>query len=116
FDRGVLTGVQFFNAGADETARDVFVDADYTTPLVAALGYGAASGLTLVTPGTRDLSATPAGNPGVVEAEEELPATRGARVTALLAGESGDLSFALASDDSRRVPGHARLRFLNGAS
>src|SRR5690606_8998995 len=28
FDRGVLTGVQFFNAGADETARDVFVDAD----------------------------------------------------------------------------------------
>ncbi|MBN1239178.1 MAG: DUF4397 domain-containing protein [Gammaproteobacteria bacterium] len=112
----VRSGVQFVNAAADRGARDAFVDGDYTAPVVPALAFGAASDLALLSPGTRDLSVTPAGNPGVVEDEQELAATRGVRYTALIGGEPGDVTLDIAQNDNRHVTGHARLRIMNGAS
>lgn len=116
FDTGIRSGFQLINAAADQGARDLFVGGDYTAPVVSALAYGAASDLVLLSAGNRDVSVTPAGNPGVVDVEEEHAAVRGGRYTGLIAGEPGDIEMDIAADDNRRIPGHARLRFMNGAS
>jgi hypothetical protein len=117
-DRNVRSGVELVNAAADQGARDLFVDGDYTAPLVSALAYATISDIETVAPGNRELSVTPAGNPGVVEYEQEIAAVRGRRSTALFAGEPGDVSIAVAQDDNRRVttPSQGRVRFMNGAS
>ena len=107
---------QVVNAAADMAARDVFVDEDFTSAPIAELEFGALSTVEPIAPGAKVFSVTPAGNPGVVEVEHELSATRGSPYTLLIAGEPGELSIASATTQGRIIAGIARLRFMNGAS
>ena len=115
-DRSTQSAFQVVNAAADTAARDVFVDGDFTSPALAALEFATPSPATPIAAGAREISVTPAGNPGVVEVEHEFTAARGLIYTLLIAGEPGGLSVGSAANQAREIAGIARIRFMNGAS
>jgi hypothetical protein len=115
-DKNAPAGLEIVNAAADGAARDVYLDDDFGAPLAAAVPSPAVAMQVTVAPGTRKLSVTPAGNPGVVEAEQSYAAAAGQRETALIAGDPGSLTVAGAQDDPRPIVGETRVRFMNAAT
>src|SRR5690606_17486309 len=69
FDESVQSTLTVINAAADGAARDVFLDDDFDTPLVAGAPPLARVADLPVAGGARDLTVTPAGNPGAIESE-----------------------------------------------
>lgn len=115
-DKNAKAGVEVVNAAADGAARDVYLDADYGAPLLAAVPSPAASATAIVPPGARTLNVTPAGDTGVVEVEHTFTAVRGIRQTELVAGEPGTLEMIGLQDDAQFVAGEARVRFMDAAT
>lgn len=116
FDESVEASVTLVNAAADGLPRDVFVDDNFSAPLLAAAPYLARSPDITVTAGARKLSVTPAGNTGVIEAEDSETYIRSRHHLALIGGAPGELGIATGVDDRRRIAGQARLAFMNSAS
>ncbi|HEU4616416.1 MAG TPA: DUF4397 domain-containing protein [Gammaproteobacteria bacterium] len=116
FDMSTPSGLELVNAAADNGARDIFLDGDFTSPIYAAVPSPGATAQTIVAPGERKLSVTPAGNPGVIEVEQTFTAVPGRRQTQLLAGNPGSLTFTTAQDDPRPIVDQSRVRFMNAAT
>lgn len=116
FDKNAFSGVEIVNAAADGAPRDVYLDADFSAPIAAAIPGNGVTMQLPVAAGTRKLTVTPAGNPGVVEAELSFTATATRRQTALIAGDPGGLKIAGIQDDPRPVVGESKVRFMNGAT
>jgi hypothetical protein len=116
FDQNTPSGIAVINAATDGEARDVYLDEDYSAPLAAALASPAVSAVVQIPVGDHKLTVTPAGNPGVIEAEESFTAVRGAVETELVSGDPGSLTIAGAQDDRRLLTGQARVRFIDTAS
>jgi hypothetical protein len=116
FDQSVQSSLTVINAAADGNPRDIFVDDDFSVPAVAALPYLARSSDVPVTSGARKISVTPAGNTGVIEAENSASYARSRYHIALVGGDPGELEAVTAFDDRRRFAGQARIGLMNAAS
>src|SRR5690606_38976961 len=97
-------------------ARDVAVGGQFSPPLFAAVPFASASAYGTVAPGDNELSVTPAGNPGVVEATHTVTAAAGRSYTAVVAGAPGSVKVVSLIDDRRPVADRAKIALLNGAS
>ncbi len=115
-DESVQSSVAIVNAAADGAPRDVFVDDDFSAPLLASAPPLVRSADLPLAPGAHKIGITPAGNTGVVEAENTTTYARSRFHVALIAGEPGDLEVLAAPDDRRRIAGESRITFMNAAS
>ena len=81
-DRRVRTDLRLAHVASEAGSFDVYADEDFTQPFVAGLAAGAMSAYVTVPAGSLtdlDLDVTPAGNPGVLLAREQLDLSRGER-------------------------------------
>ncbi|HEX6997984.1 MAG TPA: DUF4397 domain-containing protein [Gammaproteobacteria bacterium] len=115
-DKNATSAIRVVNAAGDGAARDVAVAGQFSPPLFAAVPFGTASAYATVGPGDNELSVTPAGNPGVVEATHTVTAEPGRSYTAVVAGAPGSVKMVSVSDDRRPVADRAKIALLNGAS
>jgi hypothetical protein len=115
-DKDAPAGLELINAAADGAPRDVYLDGDFSAPLAAAIPARSVTTQLTVPAGTRKLSVTPAGNPGVVEVEQSYTAASARRESALIAGDAGSLKLAGVQDDPRPVVGESRVRFIDAAT
>lgn len=115
FDQNVQSSLTVINAATDGAARDVFLDDDFDTPLAAVPPLARVADLP-VAAGDRDLTVTPAGSTGVIEAELTSTYARSRRHIALIGGDTGELEVAFGFDERRPITGHARIMFMNAAT
>jgi len=113
FDRGLQSSMTVLNAAADGEPRDVYVDEDFSEPVLAAAPHLVRSDDIPVAFGSRDISVTPAGNPAAVEGENSGTFARARHHLVLIGGETGDLSIVSALDDRRRIIDQASVSFMN---
>jgi hypothetical protein len=96
---------------------DVYAQEDYTTPLYANVAFNQESAYALLDPtwlGSLELDVTPAGNPGVLLARDQLPLSKGTRTTYFLVQTAAAGVNGLdATDDARRIAPYAQLRPVN---
>ena len=113
---GQQVAMRVINAVSDQLPRDIYVDMQFTTPVIAGLAYGEVSPYVTIPPASTSLNMTPAGNPGAVERNHAISISTGGTYTTLFAG---DASTAFVSqtvlDDRRPIADIAQIRFLHGA-
>jgi hypothetical protein len=115
-DRRVRTEMRIAHVAPDAGTFDVYANEDFTQPFVAGLAEGTTSAYVTVPSGSLtdlELDVSPAANPGVLLAREELDLTRGERSTFVLFGAAGRLDGLPLQDTLRRIVTHARLRMVN---
>lgn len=118
-DRRVTTQLRIANVASDTGNVDIYGDEDFTQPFAANLAVDSASPYATVPSSSLtdfELDATPAGNPGVLLAREEVDLARGERATFFLFGSTGRLDGLRVQDSFRRIATHARLRMINTAA
>ena len=116
-DRNLDANLRVINATAPANPIDVLVDSQLNPPLIAGLGFTAISADVALPPGERALTITPAGNPGVLEVDQQtvvMPAGRFS--TVLVTGQPGAVSAGITLDDRRPVAGQATVTLYNGAA
>ena len=119
FDRRVQTQLRLANVVREGGSLDIFANEDFTQPLIAGLAEGAVSPYVTVPAGSLtdlELDATPAANPGVLLAREEVDLARGERSTFILFGSVGRVDGIRVADPFRRIATHAQLRMINTAA
>ena len=116
FDESVQSSLTVVNAAADGLPRDVYIDDDFSAPLLAAVPPFDRSADTPVAFGDRTISVTPAGDTGVVEDDITASLTRSRHHVAMIGGDPGELTVTFAVDERRRITGHSRIAFMNGAT
>lgn len=118
-DRNAETVLRIAHVVPDGGNVDVFAGNDFSEPFAANLAFEQTSDYGTVNPGNlTDLSldVTPAGDPGVFLAREEVDFTRGTQNTYFLIGASDDWDGVKLTDDLRRLATHSLFRLVNGAS
>ncbi|HET7924057.1 MAG TPA: DUF4397 domain-containing protein [Rhodanobacteraceae bacterium] len=118
-DRRVSTELRFAHVVREGGALDIYANEDFTQPLIAGLAEGAMSTYVTIPAGSLtdlELDVSPAGNPGVLLAREEVDLARGERSTFVLFGSAGRLDGLRVADPFRRIATHAQLRMLNTAA
>ena len=115
-DRTIASTARFANGGADQLARSIYLDGDFTTPFADNIAYATVTDFIDLPDGTSQISVTPAGNASVVEAELIDALLPGVQHTILIAGQAGDLSANVVFDDRLRNNAHGRMMFLNTVS
>ena len=103
---------RFFHAASGTGAFDVYVDEDFTAPIVAGVAYGTVTGDIPVPAGESDYTYTAAGNVGAVLFEEEVAVVSNTRSTSFLVGPSNDLDVLDLVDDRRPVVGTSKVRVM----
>ena len=112
-DRNSPPTRRFFHAAFGTGNVDVYVDDDFTVPIVTDLGYGAWTADIPVPSGASDYTYTAAGNTGAVLAEEEgLVVVANTRVTSFLMGPPGDAEVRNFLNDRRPVIGTTKVRAI----
>jgi len=117
-DRRVQTQLRLANVVRDGGSLDVYANEDFTAPVIAGLAQGAVSQYVTIPAGSLtdlELDASPAGNPGVLLAREEIDLARGERSTFILFGSVGRVDGIRVADPFRRIATHAQLRMINTA-
>lgn len=117
-DRRVSTQVRLANVVRDGGSVDVYANEDYTAPLLAGLAERAVSQYVTIPAGSLtdlELDVSPAANPGVLLAKEEIDLARGERSTFFLFGSVGRVDGLRVADPFRRIATHAQLRMINTA-
>jgi hypothetical protein len=117
-DRRVQTRLRLANLVRDGGSLDVYADEDFTQPVIAGLAERAVSQYVTIPSGSLtdlELDASPAGNPGVLLAREEIDLARGERSTFILFGTVGRVDGLRVADPFRRIATHAQLRMINTA-
>ncbi|HEY3516805.1 MAG TPA: DUF4397 domain-containing protein [Gammaproteobacteria bacterium] len=118
-DRRVQTQLRLANVVREGGTLDIFANEDFTAPLIAGLAERAVSEYVTIPSGSLtdlELDATPAGNPGVLLAREEVDLARGERSTFVLFGSVGRVDGLRVADPFRRIATHAQLRMINTAA
>ena len=118
-DRNADTTLRIVHAVADGENIDVFSDNDFSEPFASNLEFGQASDFITVFPGSLtnlSLDVTPAGDPGIFLARENVTLTRGTQNSFYLIGETDNWDGIKSTDDRRRLTTHARLKLINGAN
>ena len=115
-DGTARSGVRFVNTVSDRAARNVYLDGDFATALVAGLGYGAVSDYVSMSAAVHTLSVTPADNVGSIELEHEIATSPGRVFSMLIAGSGGNVVEDTVLDDRRPVFDRAKMQIVNGTS
>lgn len=118
-DRRVRTELRLANVVREGGSLDVYANEDFTQPLIAGLAEGAVSEYVTIPTGSLtdlELDASPAANPGVLLAREEVDLARGERSTFILFGSVGRVDGLRVADPFRRIATHAQLRMINTAA
>lgn len=118
-DRRVATQMRVAHVALGAGAIDVYAEQDYSAPFFANVAEGAVTPYVIVPPSAvtdLDLEITPAGDPGVLLAREQVDLSRGERATFMIFDVAGRLDGLRIPDPFRRVSTHARLRVINAAA
>jgi hypothetical protein len=115
-DKNVPAATRVINTLTDRSSIDFALDGQFSPPLIAGLPFGTISAYQDIPPGEHTLTATVAGNPGAVHAEQNLNFLGGAYTTFVITGEPGGANVFSSVDDQRRLPDVARLRLINGTT
>lgn len=115
-DQSIQSGIRAINAMTNDGALDVTIDNNFTPPLLPAVPAGVPSAYSFFDAGDRSLTVSPAGNPGVLEVDEEFTAESGVLGTWFIAGDPGALAATFTVDDGRTIAGEARLDIYNGSA
>ena len=116
-DRNAKTELRIAHVAPLSGNVDTFVGGNFMAPFAANLAFAQISAYRQVAPTSLidlDVDVTPAGNPGVFLAREEIALTKGERATFFLLGATA-LDGLKSSDTFRRLATHAQLRMINGA-
>jgi hypothetical protein len=109
--------VRVINVADDGAARDFAVNHEYSPPLLPALPFGTVTSYVEVpVNATLPITATPAGNSGVLEFDTTLSSAPGTLLTVMISGPAGTLTPHIVTDDRRRITSEAKLRLFNAAS
>jgi len=116
-DRRAKTLLRAAHVAPNVGNLDVFAQENYTTPLLANVALNQESAYTLIDPtwlSSLELDVTPAGNPGVLLARDQLTLTKGERATYFLVQTAAGLANGInAADGARRLAPYAQLRPVN---
>jgi hypothetical protein len=107
---------RFFNSAFGSGNMDVYVDEDFTAPIVGNLAYGAVSADVPVPSGASDYTYTAAGNPGAILLENEDTVAPNTRGTNFVVGEPDDVDALTFLDDRRPVTGFGKVRVIQVAA
>lgn len=106
---------RFFNAAQGSGDIDIYLDDDFTTPIVSSLAYGTVSPDVPVPNGESTYTYTAAGNPGAILLEADKSVAQNTRTTDLVTGEADDLEAISFMDDRRPVAGFGKVRIVQAA-
>ncbi len=117
YSADATSGVRAINVADDGMARDFAINHEYSPPILPAVPYGTVTSYVNVpVNASLPISATPVGNPGVIEFDALLSAPAGTVSTVMFAGPAGTLTPQILTDDRRRIRSEAKLRFFNAAN
>ncbi len=115
-DSSLDSRIRVINTLSDQSSLDIGIDGDLTPPLITGLTYGTVSAYTSITPGSSNLTGSPAGNPSVLEVDFPFTADAGRFATFLISGAPGAATIVFSADDTRPISGEAKLNIYNGAA
>jgi hypothetical protein len=116
FDRNAPSELRAINGATDQAPRDLAIDSQFSPPLFSAMSFAEPTAYRTVPAGTRTITVTPVGNPGVLELDTPFNIGAGQRLTNLFTGPAGTLLSTFAADDHRRFNREAKVRFMNVAT
>ena len=112
-DRDLLSQIRVINTISDRSSLDVGIDNDFS--LFPGLTFGTISGYADIAPGTHDLTASPVGNPGVLEVDFPFAVEAGRFGTFFIANDPGATSTSFSIDDYRPIVGEITVNLYNAA-
>jgi hypothetical protein len=112
-DVNAQSAVRLINGAVDRAARDLYLNDDFSAPLLADVAFGAATAFTPLAPAANKLTLTPAGNVGVIEAESTDTYLPGIAYSIVFSGNGGTLDAISAPEDFRVIFDKARIRAIN---
>jgi Domain of unknown function (DUF4397) len=112
-DANAPSAVRVINGAGDRAAHDVYINNDFSAPLIGAQAFGTASEYADIAAADTTFSITPEANPSVIEHELTQTMLPEVIYSLTLGGESGNLTGVIYSDDRRRTLNEARIRFFN---
>jgi hypothetical protein len=116
FDQSLNSRVRVINGIADRSTLDFGVDSDFSPPAFPSITFETISDYLTINPGQHSVSASPTGNPSVIEAGVDFSAAAGSLFTFLVAGPTGTSGISFSEDDIRPVTGEAKLSLYNAAN
>jgi hypothetical protein len=114
FDIDLDGGIRVINAISDRAPRDAYLGDDFSAPALADIEFGTASQYLITASGANQTSITPAGNPGVIETEQDTGIGLGRLHTLLVTGNPGELTATYTTDDYRGRFNQGLIRIANG--
>lgn len=114
-DRDLLSQIRVINTISDRSSLDVGLDNEFSPPLFPGLSFGTISGYVTITPGAHDLTASPVGNPGVLEVDFPFAVEAGRFGTFFIANDPGATSTSFSIDDYRPIVGEITVNLYNAA-
>ena len=115
-DSNLQAGIRAINAMTNGGALDVTIDSNFSPALLPAVQVGVPSAYAFFDAGAHNLTVSPAGNPGVLEIDEEFTGENGTLGTWFLSGDPGALTASFSQDDGRIVAGEAKVAIYNGVT
>ncbi len=115
-DSSLLSGIRVINAISDRSRLDVGIDNEFSPPLFPGLVFDTVSAYDeSVAPGMHDLTASPAGNPSVLEVNFPFAVDAGRLGTFFIANAPGATATSFSVDDRRPIAGEAKINLYNAA-
>lgn len=115
FDRSAPARVRVMYASLDAPAVDFVANDNSSQPLAPNLAFPGATPFVDLPPATYNVKVTPAGNPGLVAINANLPLERGREYSVFAVGRLAAIEPLVLSDDRRRVATQAKVRILHAA-
>jgi hypothetical protein len=103
---------RFLHAASGTGNFDLYLDEDFTAPIVADVAYGEVTGDIPLPSGESAYTYTAAGNVGAVLFEEDASIVTNTRTTSFLVGPEDDLDVLSLVDDRRPVVGTSKVRLV----
>lgn len=108
--------LRVISAAAAGGNLDVVIGTDFTMPFQAAVAPLEVRDYADVASGAQTITVTPAGDPGVLEIEQDVTLSNAVQQTQIIGGIPGDFQSAIYFDDNRPVRARAKYRVRNATS
>ena len=115
-DASAPAGLRFINGTSTVGAVDVVVDGDFAAPLHGAVAEREIRDYVDIGTAEVQIQVTPAGNPGVIEADFTTTLLGGNFHTQVIVGGPGEVTSRIYSEDNRGVAPRVRVRFRHLAA